>query len=219
MPDYRFRWNGYKHPALVAAFDMGTRTPGGLMKNLALTGSTYDATINGTFRPVAPLIKVKRTPCWDMDGVNDYMTLANPISGLSAFTSILWSNYDNFGGIWWTNTPTSTWIYIRANRYIEMGQGGGYNDTKPLYPIYNSYMIASVFTSNPPTGKLYVNGPLATFRSVTIGNNVVDATMYIGRTSAGGLKLDGRLDNMLFYNVALTPDQINSIYRSANPRL
>jgi hypothetical protein len=71
------------------------------MKNLAPTGATYDGTINGTYTPAPPLIRAKKSPCMDFDGVagagGNYISLADPISGLTSYTFVYWVNLDIAG--------------------------------------------------------------------------------------------------------------------------
>jgi len=223
MPNYKWHYANYQHPALVAAFDMSTRTPGGLMKNLVQrTGATYDATINGALVLANPLIKAKKTKCMDFDGATNYLSLANPVSGLTC-TIIGWVNIDD----------TNTMVYSRAvtgNAYIWFGWPVGLTTSALQYFMTTALPVRSkinMMTSktmmfacvtNNGSGYIYIDGKNVTEPGSA---NVIpaDANAYIGQFWNNTYRFNGRLDNMLFYNVALTPDQINSIYRSANPRM
>jgi len=91
-----------------------------------------------------------------------------------------------------------------------------YVNTTQRFPLNTNMMI--VWTHiNGTDDRIYLNSKFS--MRVTGANTPADANAFIGQFWDASLRCNGRLDNMLFYNVALTPDQINSIYRSANPRL
>jgi hypothetical protein len=219
-PDYRFRWDNYDHPNLVAAFDMSTRTPAGLMKNLAKTGAVYDAVINGAFVPANPLIRAKRTPCMDFGGVNEYLSLANPISGLVAFSIVCWANIDTSNRMIFSNDAVFSqylYYYPTLNK-VQLGCGGAAPIppiTEPIVPTNTTVMIAA--TKSPThLGTVFINGKPVVVTQLAASPVVANA--FIGQYTGGIIRFDGRLDNMMFYNIALTPAQIVSIFRSANPR-
>ena len=220
MPDYRWRWNNYQHPALVAAFDMSTRTPGGLMKNLVQrTGATYDATINGALTLANPLIKCKSTKCMDFDGVNNYLSLANPISGLADYSIVGWVNYDGLSGLFFSRgSAAGTFLYIDGSvGYVLSVLFAQITKPNTKQVINRTYMFAACRRSSDGRGFLFLDG--AYYTSGVAAAMPVDANAFIGQLFGGGFRLNGRLDNMLFYNVALDASQISSIYRSANPRV
>jgi hypothetical protein len=216
MPGNKFKWNSYNDDNLVAAFDMSTRTAGGLMKNLAKTGAVYDAVINGAFTPANPLIRAKTTPCMDFGGVNEYLSLANPMNGLGAFTIIGWLNIDAGSGCIFCQ-PAAADLYGFYNGtfqpQIRVGAGALITSRKAI-PILRTFMYAVTFSA----GNLYLYLDGQPVGYVTGGVNPVDANLRIGIFNGLILPLNGRLDNMLFFNIALTPDQIQSIWRSANVR-
>ena len=218
MPNYKWHYANYQHPALVAAFDMSTRTPGGLMKNLVQrTGATYDATINGALVLANPLIKCKKTKCMDFDGATNYLSLANPITSLTTFTIIYWITQDVTAGIHFSRaSAANTFIYFNAGPQLVAFVAGAGPVTTPRYPVAAPYMIC-VTRDATPIGKVYINGKF--IAQAATGATPADANAYIGQYWDGTARFNGRLDNMLFYNVALDASQISSIYRSANPRL
>jgi len=220
MPDYRWRHNNYRHPALRAAFNMSTLTPGGLMKNM--TGdSTFDATINGTLVLANPLIKCKTTKCMDLDGATNWLALANPLNSLTNWSAMFWVNFDGVNSV---ECSSSANMFLQGRAAIGapacqcVALLAGYTPPyKALTVASRTYFVAFTHDStNLVTiyldGRFYMRGVL--------GATPADANANIGRYITGASNYtNGRLDNMLFYNVALTPSQINSIYRSANPRM
>jgi len=216
--DYRFRWNNYNHPALVAAFDMSSLTPGGLLKNM--TGDdTYDATINGAPTYVAPLISAKRTKCMDFNPVNnDYLSIVNPVSGRSQFTIIFWGEPDSSTNIIFSRGgANNVFIYLDGQIVFRMQVITSNYLADIRYIFGRKYMIAFTFDGGDIT--LYMDGVKRYWRAKTTGGvNPVDAVAYIGQYFDGSLRYDGRLDNMMFWDIALTPSQVWEIYRSAHSR-
>jgi len=222
MPDYRWRWNSYQNPALIAAFDMSTRTPGGLMKNLVQrTGATYDATINGALTLANPLIKCKKTKCMDFNrALPNWLDLVNPINGLSVYSIAFWMNWNGgFDGAPFSRAGGgSQYIYIyNIGGVVGFENGGVVIRTTGKQSVVGTRTYFIVCTRDSAgTGSIFIDGKFFVRGAIGL---VADASAYIGKYGVAGSPFGGRLDNMLFYNVALTPDQINSIYRSANPRM
>ena len=123
--------------------------------------------------------------------------------------------------MWSRAGAAGDWMYVDAAVGYDVARAGtgmfaGFNPpTKQV--INRTYMFGWNRSSSNGFMTLFIDGKF--YRSKAMGAMSVDANCYIGRYWDNTLKLNGRLDNMLFYNVALTPDQINSIYRSANPRM
>ena len=218
MVGNKFRWNAYDSDNLVCAFDMSTINPAtGKMKNLARTGSVFDATINGALVLANPLIKCKKTKCMDFDGATNYLSLANPITSLTTFTIIYWITQDVTAGIHFSRaSAANTFIYFNAGPQLVAFVAGAGPVTTPRYPVAAPYMIC-VTRDATPIGKVYINGKF--IAQAATGATPADANAYIGQYWDGTARFNCRLDNMLFYNVALDASQISSIYRSANPRL
>jgi hypothetical protein len=220
MPDYRFRFNNYNHPNLVAAFDMSTLTAGGLMKNLAKTGVGFDATINGALTLAPPLIRAKKTKCMDLNrALPNWLNVANPISGLSTYSIAFWINWDaGFDGCIFSRAGGPTqFIYLYSTQILgfqDSGVGLVTTAGKQLIIGARTYFIVCTKDSSN-VGSIFIDGKF--FVRGTVGT-VIDANALIGQYGGGGANFDGRLDNILFYNIALTPAQIQSIWRSANVR-
>lgn len=233
MPGNKFKWNSYNDDNLVAAFDMSTRTPGGLMKNLARTGATYDAVINGAFTPANPLIRAKTTPSMLFDGVANYIQTP-------AFTAIpsgsIIMMYETVGNwprglvdvgsglgeiLYGYQIPaTRSMTYQRAGFQVAYSWVGDVNGPRNG----NNGMLAVTHDSVSGAVRGYMNGRYMIKEQTTIsvaGVNFVSngRQLYIGLVVAGGNWYHpGRIDLFLLYDVILTPAQIQSIWRSANVR-
>ena len=216
IPDYRFRWNT-KHPSCIARFDMSSLTPGALLKNLGSGGSTYDATIFGAPAYVNPLIKAKSSKCMEFFGVNEYLGLANPISGLAAFSLVAWINYDAWDKIFFCRSAAADMLTnVNSAGIFGFQVGVSYTVTRNKYPTGQTYMLAATKDASN-NAVIYVNGRWIV--SGTVAANPADANAYIGQGSGGIKRMDGRIDNWMAWSITLTPEQISSIWRSANPRL
>jgi len=223
--DYRFVWNNYDHPALLLAYDMSTRTPGGLMKNLARTGALFDATINGALVLAPPLIRAKRTPCMDLDGVNNYLLVPN-VPVLVDTSIEAWINVDNLN----TQFISERAGFNRLAPYLINTGGPGtvvyFNNagglialTKNCATISTTFHIVCIFRAGAgnfveiwSNGKLWIRAP-------SFAANDVLSDLYIGSRPTPANWLNGRMDNYRLWTIALTPEQVQSIYKSANPRM
>jgi len=189
------------------------------MKNLAKTGAVYDGTINGVFTPANPLIKAKRTPCMDFISANsNYISIVNPVTGMTQCTIVAWINQDivtkcifSSAGAW------GTYIFIEAGPepYLYILNPVSFIRAGRRKPLNTTFMLA-VTRETTGIGRMFIDGNQVAVGALDACN--VAANAFIGRVWDGSFRYDGRLDNMLFYNIALTPAQIQSIWRSANPR-
>jgi hypothetical protein len=185
------------------------------MKNLSLKGSAYDATINGVLTLANPLIRCKTTKCMDFNKTTNYLSFANPVTGLTNYSIVFWANFDSTDGCIFSRVGAATcYVYYDGLKRIQWVNSVGGIYGKQANPLSTTVMFAGV---NGATSQCYINTKLNAVGVAGVAS--VDANAYIGQFPGPPLIVDGRLDNMLFYNVALTPDQIVSIYRSANPRM
>lgn len=216
--DYSFRYNNANHPALVAYFDMSTLTPGGLMKNLAKTGAPYDGTISGALVLAPPLIRAKRTKCMDFDGATNDISLSNPIQNLTGFSIVCWANMDALGGMFFSAAGIgTTYFYVDAAGAIRLEVAGVGTQplNKQIQVISKNFMFV-VTKDVLNVARFYVDGKY--LWSGTTGASSPTATSLIGLWGLGGLRYNGRLDNFMFWNIALTQEQVWSLQKSANPR-
>lgn len=219
MPDYRWRFNNALHPNLICYYDMSTLTPGGLMKNLASTGSVYDGVINGTLTLANPLIRAKRTKCMDFDGATNYLSLANPINGLTAFTVLFWTNLDAWDSTWFSRAgAAATFTYINGNGSVVIRYTATGAIASQKTPISTTRMICTVINASVQS-LIYIDGKRTIDTGTIPGANPADANAKIGAYWDNSLKLNGRLDNIMFFNVALDAQKINALFRSASPRM
>jgi hypothetical protein len=153
----------------------------------------------------------------DFDGVNNYISLANPLNGLTDFSIVAWFNCDNVAAFNCLYTPTlNVFRYVSAgpNNLVAYWAGGIKYSTERIQNN-NTYMV--VFTRAASTiSELYVN---STYNARTsVGVVSAEANCFIGQYWDASGRFNGRIDNYLIYNTCLLPEQVKSLYRSANPR-
>jgi len=193
------------------------------MKNLVQrTGATFDATVNGALVLANPLIKAKRTKCMLFDGATNWLSVPSGLNWQGDFSAAFWIKTLAAGAFisiftdttgFTTGQVTTAPGHETCYRWF-FNSGVLFQDTPEKHPIGNTYFVA--MTRSGTVLKIFVNGR---FASVGVaGAPPAAGVMYIGKWTGASGYMNGYLDNMLLYSVALTPDQIVSIYRSANPR-
>ncbi|GAF94183.1 unnamed protein product, partial [marine sediment metagenome] len=196
--DYRMRFNNPGHPNLTAFYDMSTLISGKLMD---LSGNANHGTINGNPTYVAPLIAPKRTKCMDFDGAADFVAIPNPISGLTEFSIAVWINSDaSFKMIWSRAADDDMYFYLNPTLNLAFQVVNAFT-TPGHYPLNQTYML--VVTYDNTISCLYVNGP-PVVNNYVLGANPADVNAFIGQWWDGSLKFEGRLDNMMFFDKALS---------------
>ncbi|MES2572262.1 MAG: LamG domain-containing protein [Verrucomicrobiota bacterium] len=129
-------------------------------------------------------------------------------------------NTNNYFGGWFVDPNTSVnanfTVRIRANT----GHPGIANDIaifRPTAAAWHHYVITFDLSETSDIIKIYVDGVLQTY-SKAVGSAVTsfaNSTLYIGhRGESGGLRLNGRLDEIAIYPYMLTPTQILGNYNA-----
>lgn len=144
----------------------------------------------------------------DLDGVNDYGSLASDLTGNAdgkTFTFSVWVYFDFLGG-------GNHFIYISGTGFIEISyQGGtgmrirGFNSASSLIllatfsppPIKTwTHMLISADLTNTSNRGVYLNDEAVSVTWTTYTDDIIDFTQsnhYIGSDSAGSNLMDGRL--------------------------
>ena len=117
------------------------------------------------------------------------------------------SNIGDSGG--WVLDYTSG---VRAS--VQTDAGVHQPTSAPGTPIANSQWHSAVMTYHQGILSLYVDGALSKTRSASYGATVKDVTF--GGDGYGTLLLDGRLDDIGYWNNALSAAEANSLYTVAN---
>lgn len=166
----------------------------------------------------------------DMDGSNDYVSVAsNTAFEPDAFTIQTWVNLDAEAG-----GTTRYFVYRHKTWYIGMTSGGATfigavrdnnnsnwqepESTTNPDPDGGWYHIVLTFASS--VSRLYVNGSQENVVSSSgYATNEQTTPVSIGAKYNDGdsNNYDGQIDNVAFWNEALTANEITALYNSGSP--
>lgn len=164
------------------------------------------------------------------DGSDDYVNVPDgftrTISGLVQFSVTLWLKGNSFTnqpviyamttgtgdlGVLETNsTGTELWWAVRSTAAAQFSAR-----------IYTSsvasgwHHVAMVKTAAGDNGNLYLDGVLQTSYTGTLDNNPSSsgANVFFGKYASAGLEFNGNIDDVRFYDRALSADEAKAIYR------
>jgi hypothetical protein len=166
------------------------------------------------------------------DGTDDYVNVPSgftrTIAGLVQFSITLWFKANSF-----SNSPL---IYTIPNGagdlgFLETNSTGsqlfwGVRSTAAAQNSARTYTstvtggwrhVAVVKTAAGDNGNLYLDGVLQTSYTGTLYDNPSTASdILFGKYSSAGLEFNGNLDDIRFYDRALSADEAKAIYREPN---
>lgn len=164
----------------------------------------------------------------EFDGTNDYIETGIITTNSSNITSISWVYLDG-----WYNPNSTIGLSVDAN-----AANGGYrvyntqsslgawmrrSDTSSVSSISGNYRIPRkqwvqvAFVNDNGNGKIYVNDHVAVSGTFTLPG-LVNGPAWVSRYSGGGYHLDGKVDNILLFNKALTEAEIISNFKRNKKR-
>jgi len=212
MPDYRWRWNGYRHPALAVAYSPFVLNGANV---LDLTRSGKDATVVGVRTAVNPLIAPKTTKAVSNTNIAGIQITAPTLGVLPVFSIVTWVKPTGGCGIYRNTVGTDLYAYVDLSGKVQARVSAGPDLSSREVVTGRTSMIAQTYDG--ATHKLFLNAKPSAQQAKAVGA-ITMSQLEFERTT-GAYYLNGTMDNYMVYSVALTPDQINSIYRSANPRM
>jgi len=209
----------------------------GLVGEWKLDGNLLDTSGNGndgTFFGGTPNYVAGRVgSCVEFDGVDDYVNCGNDTSldfandsfSISTWVKILGSNNEQVviskGAI--GGTPGWALYARRDNHYIEFltideSIVGAYRYFSGGFTQINDgawHHLVLVFdrTSNE---KLYIDGVL--FSSANIVTGIFDSVSPLNIGRRVGIYISGSIDEVRLYNRALTPTEVDTLYRTQLPK-
>lgn len=164
-----------------------------------------------------------------LDGSDDFVSVPDgfnrTISGLTTFSITLWLKGSSFA-----NSPL---IYCAPHAtgdygFLETNSAGshlfwGVRSTAAAQTSFRDYTvsvasgwhhIAVVKTAAGDNGNLYVNGVLqSSYTGQLYDQPTATTDLYFGKYSSAGLELNGNLDDIRFYDRALSADEAKAVYR------
>jgi len=179
-------------------------------------GATYSATgckING---------------CYDFDGSNDYMTSSsNFLFGLDKVSVSIWYKLDANSSY---RTLMSNWADYNFNMilynnnayaqfYGDLGVAGGLTSSGITGIMSTGVWNNLVYTWDGSANvKIYLNGVYkTTVTGVTPGNlKTVAHSLLIGNQNGFSRNVDGKIDEIGFFNKNLSASEVTSLYNGGN---
>jgi len=168
----------------------------------------------------------------ELDGSDDHIVSSTANSVSATFMSeTLWVKFTNFdaenqfGYIKGSDTGSdryfyfSTWVNggpphdcIHLGTLDTAGNWGRGIGTGKIFDAGQWYHVAGVIDNAAGVTKAYVDGELAHEQSFDAGDTPgTPIEIWVGSTPGGGNRVNGSIDEVAFFNVALTEADINSI--------
>jgi hypothetical protein len=185
------------------------------------SGGGFTGTINGgTYSSLAPSVSFADSHSLNVGASTNYVDLGTPYSGKNNYTVSAWVYFNTIPTInhqatifgWGTTYFGSNGITLSIgfNNWQIQKSNGIINTTTPAPVIHQWIHVAMVISSN--TTQLYVNGSLVgSDTSGSLPGNGSDFKVgYVG-TDPGVPAIDAQVDDVRFYNSALSSSQITTI--------
>ena len=187
-----------------------------------LSNSNNHGTYNGGMGTISDSSK-GGSRCYSFDGVDDYINCGNAFNPAASFSISYWVNFDAFVQrmIISKNWDGTSEPYI--SRLDSDGTFRFYTYSGATNTLYGT-TVSNPFTTgswacvtnvyNGSTWAIYVNGSKVaeTAQTQAAINNTSD--LYIGGTSVGGWNFDGLMDDIRFFDRALTQAEITHLASS-----
>jgi hypothetical protein len=157
---------------------------------------------------------------YSFDGVDDYINCGNAFNPAASFSISYWINFDTFGTRMiisknWNGTSEPYISRLDSNGTFRFYTYSGATNTLYGTTVSNPFTTGSwacvTKVYNGSTWAIYVNGSKVaeTAQTQAAINNTAD--LYIGDTSVGGWNFDGLMDDIRFFDRALTPTEITHL--------
>jgi|ETN07SMinimDraft_1059922.scaffolds.fasta_scaffold41537_2 hypothetical protein len=168
----------------------------------------------------------------DMDGSNDYVLISNHSDFNSAdFTVMAWVNLDVYQAEDYFVYRHKTWFigFSRSGTKFEGGVRDNQGDW--LYPLSSTtpsagggwYQVVLTFDgtgSSTEYAKLYINGSIEDTESSsahTLNSQTTEVSIGAKYNSGSSNHYNGQIDEVAFWNEALTANEITALYNSGSP--
>ena len=202
---------------------------GGIVARYALDGNVNASvgTAHGTATGSPAYTAGHYGSAIDLDGADDFVTLPAGVASTDEITIAAWVNWDG-GGIWqrifdfgngtgenFFLTPKSAGNTLRFS--IENDGTTGQELNATVLPIGAWTHVA--VTLGAGTGRLYVNGVLVnTNGAMTLKpSDLAPAVNYLGKSQWPDPLFNGRIDDFIICNTALTAAQIGALMNGRPP--
>lgn len=184
-------------------------------------GNTNDAfgISNGMATGAPAYVAGKSAQAIDLDGTNGFVTLPYNVGNSSDVTVAAWINWDG-GGDWqrvfdFGNSTTQNFMLTPRSsagtmRFVIVN-GGAEQQLNTAVPATGQWVHVAV-TLSGGTGKLYVNGAVATSGAISIKpSDFSPIRNYIGKSQWPDPLFNGRIEDFRVYNRALSLAEITAL--------
>jgi len=164
----------------------------------------------------------------DFDGTSDYIETSVITTDTPNITSISWVYLEDWyspnstiglsvdsgtanGGFRVYNTSSNIGVWMRRS------DGNGVSSISGNFRVPKKQWVQVTFVNNNGAGKIYINDHVAVSGTFTLPGNV-NGPAWVSRYSGGGYYLNGKVDNVLLFNKALTEAEIISNFKRNKKR-
>ncbi|RLI97977.1 MAG: hypothetical protein DRO99_01885, partial [Candidatus Aenigmatarchaeota archaeon] len=160
----------------------------------------------------------------NLSGADDYVVIPNNKSleqGTDGLSVSAWVRPMNAGvGLQrimfkHAGMPWKGFYLMMSGSSFQFGVGDGTNQMEPLGGSANNgewYHVAGVWDKENDVATLYVNSVPFTVSGVHVGNITNTNDLFIGSNSGMWEFFNGTIDEVMFFNRPLSPEEIKSIY-------
>lgn len=172
----------------------------------------------------AGLAQIDNVYSMDFDGANDYIDAGNitALNSLSAFSTSTWINYSGVPGttthIFLSGGSSSSnrfYIQLAGSTTIRYGSSTSFDDVT-ISSISSGSWHHLVTVHDGTSLDIYLDGVKQNGSPVTViaPNTDIGDSFKIGQYFSGSYFWNGYLDEIGLFNVALTADEVLSIYNA-----
>jgi hypothetical protein len=183
-----------------------------------ISGKGHDGAIEGNVEWVAGKFGL----AVEVDGASAVIVEHADDMNLESFSLLAWVNIPVAPTDWWTIAAKDGWPDRNYGIWLASGTGLAHHSfTSGTAPDNNAinavtpvtpgewYHVAATYDMS--SSKLYINGELDAEAAFSVTPNVTDVPFIVGRTDNGSYKLQGAVDELALFSVALSDADIETI--------
>jgi len=154
------------------------------------------------------------------DGVNDYVSLPTFLFDFTGdFTINMWINLAFLGnmGLWQNNTASNfCWMNFTGERIRWVGASDATIMYSTTYMSINTWYMVTITRKASTRTRMYINGVLEANDTATTNSASNTANRRLG-SYYNAYYLNGKMDEVSFFNVEKTASDITAIYNAGSP--
>ena len=183
-----------------------------------ISGKGHDGAIEGN----VDWVQGKFGLAVEVDGASAVIVEHADDMNLESFSLLAWVNIPTAPTDWWTIAAKDGWPNRNYGIWLASGSGLAHHSfTSGATPDNNAinavtpvtpgewYHVAATYDMS--SSKLYINGELDAEGAFSVTPNVTDVPFIVGRTDNGSYKLQGAVDELALFSVALSDADIGTI--------